>query len=51
MSNPFDATLDTYNKHAAKFVQRFENKLDTSQLDAFLANVEPGGKILDAGCG
>lgn len=51
MSNPFDSTIDTYNKHAAKFVQHFEQKLDTQELDEFLATVPAGGKILDAGCG
>jgi len=51
MINPFDTTIDTYNKHAAKFVQHFEKKLDTTELDKFLEHIPAGGKILDAGCG
>ena len=49
MINPFDTTIDTYNKHAAKFVQHFEKKLDTTELDKFLEHIPAGGKILDAG--
>lgn len=50
-TNKFASTNDVYNQHAAQFVQHFERKLDTTELDAFLKGVPTGGYILDAGCG
>lgn len=51
MSNKFASTIDTYNRHASQFGQHFEQKLDTTELDTFLASIPDSGYILDAGCG
>lgn len=51
MTNKFSSTIDAYNKYSAQFVQHFEKKLDTTELDKFLAMIPAGGKLLDAGCG
>jgi SAM-dependent methyltransferase len=51
MNSKFASTISAYNQHAAKFVQHFEKKLDTTELDEFLSLVPAGGHILDAGCG
>lgn len=47
----FAATIKTYNQHAAKFAQHFEEKLGAHELTKFLSRVRKGGLILDAGCG
>src|SRR5579859_6691610 len=47
----FSATQALYNQYALQFVQHFESKLDTKELDKFLAMLPKNGKILDAGCG
>ncbi len=51
MNDTFSTTLDAYNQHASQFVKHFERKLDIKELDAFLALIQAGGNILDAGCG
>jgi ubiquinone/menaquinone biosynthesis C-methylase UbiE len=51
MSNAFDTTIQTYNKHASQFVKHFEKRLETLELDRFLGETPNGGYILDAGCG
>jgi ubiquinone/menaquinone biosynthesis C-methylase UbiE len=51
MSDKFASTIQTYNRFAPQFIQHFEKKLDTTELDKFLAGVPKGGYILDAGCG
>ena len=51
MVSKFTSTIDLYNKHAAQFVQHFERKLDTTELDKFLKLLSEGSRIVDAGCG
>jgi 2-polyprenyl-3-methyl-5-hydroxy-6-metoxy-1,4-benzoquinol methylase len=47
----FSSTLSSYNQYAPQFVQHFEQKLDTTELDKFLEMIPRGGSVLDAGCG
>jgi len=51
MPNKFASTISVYNKYASQFVQHFENKLETKELDEFIALLPKNGKVLDAGCG
>ncbi len=51
MSDKFASTIQTYNQFAPQFVQHFEKKLDTTELEKFLATIPTSGYILDAGCG
>lgn len=51
MSNSFDANRDFYNRNASAFIDRTKN-LDMEQLyRPFLSCLEPGARVLDAGCG
>ncbi len=51
MSQRFYSTIQVYNQHATDFVEHFENKLNTIELDKFLSLLPENGYVLDAGCG
>ena len=44
-------TLEYYNENAKAFVSRTRDLELTELQDKFLNFIEPGGKILDFGCG
>ena len=51
MSNKFSSTIQAYDQYAHQFVQHFEKRLDTTDLDQFLSHLPTKSFILDAGCG
>ncbi|MCH2149404.1 MAG: class I SAM-dependent methyltransferase [Phycisphaerales bacterium] len=50
-TEPDNTTLDYYDRNADAFTARTINDDLTSEYDAFLEHLAPGGHILDAGCG
>ena len=50
-TEPDNTTLDYYDRNADAFTARTINDDLTSEYDAFLKHLPPGGHILDAGCG
>lgn len=49
--NPDNTTVEFYNRNAAQFVETTRNVAMKPLYKSFLQCLQPGAKILDAGCG
>ena len=52
MTSAAESIVNFYRRHAARFdAERGRGRMEEGWLDRFLALAEPGGRILDIGCG
>lgn len=53
INSGYQQTLEWYNKNASIYAKRIKehSSIDQKQLTAFTSWLEPGSRILDAGCG
>ncbi|MEM1315402.1 MAG: class I SAM-dependent methyltransferase [Pseudomonadota bacterium] len=46
-----DPTLAFYDEAAARYAEEFDAVVDPAPLQRFMADLTPGGRVLDLGCG
>lgn len=51
MKDKLQSTIEYYNSNAEEFIEGTLNADMSACMDSFFSYVEPGGTILDAGCG
>lgn len=51
MSTPDPRTIAAYRRHAQAYAERFATARANPGLDAFIALIPKGGRVLDLGCG
>ncbi|MBI2436350.1 MAG: class I SAM-dependent methyltransferase [Candidatus Magasanikbacteria bacterium] len=44
-------TINTYNKTVDAYIKNTDHLVQTTEMDYFVSQLEPGAKILDLGCG